>query len=90
MSIQKIILSAAAVLFLLAALFLYPSINRPISAEQSKYTGNENHNISLQEAMDLTEAFQVSASSDAVIAHYFGRKSLEETLSQPGCAGLRM
>jgi hypothetical protein len=90
MSIHRIILLAAAVLFLLAALFLYPSINRPISAEQSKYSGNENHNISLQEAMDLTEAFQVSASSDAVIAHYFGKKSLEEALTQPGCAGLRM
>jgi hypothetical protein len=90
MSIRTILISAAAVLFLLAALFLYPSINRPINAEQSKFTGNENHRITLQEAMDLTKAFQVSASSDAVIAHYFGKKALEEALTQPGCTGLRM
>jgi len=90
MSTRKIVLSAAAVLFILAALFIYPSINRPISAEQSKFTGNEDHKITLQEAMDLTKAFQVSASSDAVIAHYFGKKALEEALTQPGCTGLRM
>ncbi len=40
--------------------------------------------------MDLTKAFQVSASSNAVIAHYFGKKSLDEALAQPGCTGLRM
>jgi hypothetical protein len=90
MSIRKIFLPVALLLLAIALLLIYPSMNRPVSAEQSKYTGNEDHNISLQEAMEITKAFQVTASSETVIAHYFGKKALEEALAQPGCVGVRM
>lgn len=40
-------------------------------------------------AATLTNAHSVSVSSDAVLAHYFGKDVVEKTMKQPGCVGVR-
>jgi hypothetical protein len=90
MSYKKIFIAASILIVSAIALFIYPSINQPISAEQSKFSGHENHLITLTEAVGLTKAFQITTSSNEVLAHYFGSDALEKALAQPGCVGLRM
>jgi hypothetical protein len=87
---KKTILFAAILAITLCTLVVYPLINRPVSAEQTKYTGTENHFITLQEGVALTKAFRHSAPPNAVLAQYFGKNALEAALAQPGCVGLRM
>ena len=87
---KKVILCASILSLVLCTFIVYPLINRPVSAEQTKYTGTENHFITLQEGIALTKAFRHSAPSDAVLAQYYGKNALEATLAQPGCVGLRM
>jgi hypothetical protein len=86
----RVILFVSIIVLFVIAFFIYPSFDQSISAEQSKFTGNENHLISLTEAAGLTKAFRLSTTSDAVLAHYFGRNALESALSQSNCVGLRM
>jgi hypothetical protein len=55
------------------------------------YTGNENHDISLNEAADLTQRFRENLPIiDHTIAEYFGKSALEELLDQNGCVGIRI
>lgn len=90
MSIKRIIVATSILMVLAIALFIYPSIDRSISAEQSKYTGNEDHSISLPEAVGLTKAYRIASAPDAVLGHYFGKNAIAKALAQPGCVGIRM
>lgn len=55
------------------------------------YTGNENHEISLNEAAELTQRFRDNLPViDNTIAEYFGRSALEDLLSQNSCVGIRI
>ncbi len=55
------------------------------------YTGNENHEISLNEAAELTQRFRDNLPViDDTIAEYFGKSALEDLLSQYGCIGIRI
>jgi hypothetical protein len=88
---SKTILSAILILTVaMLSLFILPSTNQSITAEQSLYSGNENHSITLQEGAGLTKAYRMTASSNDVIAHYFGKNALKNALEQPGCVGLRL
>jgi hypothetical protein len=90
MSIRKIVVTTSILTVFAIALFIYPSIDQSISAEQSKFSGHEEHQIALPEATGLTKAFRLTTTSDAVLAQYFGKDALEKTLAQYGCVGLRM
>jgi hypothetical protein len=54
------------------------------------YTGNENHDITLQEAALLTEKFRSIFPQQAIIAEYFGKSAIESVLDQANCVGLRI
>ena len=54
------------------------------------FTGNENHDISLTEAAELTANYRASASAGATIAHYFGGSAISAILAQTGCVGIRI
>ena len=55
------------------------------------YTGNENHEISLNEAAELTQRFRDNLPViDITTAEYFGKSALEDLLSQNGCVGIRV
>ncbi len=55
------------------------------------YTGNENHEISLNEAAELTQRFRDNLPViDYTIAEYFGKSALDDLLSQQDCIGIRI
>jgi len=55
------------------------------------FTGNEEHDISLQEASDMTARYRDNQSEAYFIkAEYFGREAIESILSQENCVGIRI
>ncbi|MBI4429906.1 MAG: hypothetical protein HY562_12405 [Ignavibacteriales bacterium] len=54
-----------------------------------KYTGKENHMISLVEASILTRTYRESEERGAVKGNFFGRYIFERILAQDGCVGIR-
>ena len=55
------------------------------------FTGNENHEISLNEAAEMTQRFRDNLPViDNTIAEYFGKSALEDLLSQQDCIGIRV
>lgn len=54
------------------------------------YTGNENHDISLDAAAQMTKNFRDTVSTTATIALYFGKKAIQDILNQENCVGLRL
>jgi hypothetical protein len=90
MSTHKVIISLFIAVTVVGMILIIPSLDHPVSAEQSLYTGNENHDIPLQDAVGLTQAYRLAGSSESVLAHYFGKTAIEKALAQPGCVGVRM
>jgi hypothetical protein len=62
-------------------LFVYPSTDSLIQAGQSK---------SKQDVTPLVNIRQIAVSSNATIAHYFGKNVVEKIMKQSGCVGIRM
>ncbi len=54
-----------------------------------KFTGKEDHSITLEEASKLTSNFRNQAEPDQIIGGYFGREAVLDILLQEGCVGLR-
>lgn len=54
-----------------------------------KYTGKENHMISLVEASILTRTYREAVERGTIKGNFFGRKIFERILSQDGCVGIR-
>ena len=53
------------------------------------FTGNENHDITLNEAAEMTANYR-NANPGEVKGHYFGSAAIESVLSQTGCVGFRI
>lgn len=87
---QKILLPLFFLVSAIAVVLAILLINQPVGASQTKFTGHEDHYITLKEGIELTKAFRAEAPSNAVLAHYFGKDALQKALEQPGCVGLRM
>lgn len=81
MSIKKIVAIGSIFAVSIFMLFVYPSSSNLLNAGQSK---------SNQNATALTNAHRISVSSEAVIAHYFGKDVVDKVMKQPGCVGVRM
>jgi ABC-type dipeptide/oligopeptide/nickel transport system permease subunit len=90
MSIKKIVVTIAILSIFAIALFIYPSMNQSVRAEQVNFAGYKNQSISFQEAKGLIKTYERIAASDAVIAQYFGKDIVDKILAQPGCVGVRM
>ena len=54
------------------------------------FTGNEDHEISLSEAAQLTANYRDSAEPGSVKAGFFGKSAIEEILEQEKCVGIRI
>jgi hypothetical protein len=78
MSTKKIAVTISILTIWVIALFICPSINQSVNADQSNST-----------VVGLDNAYRITAESNAVLNHYFG-KDVEKTLKQPGCAEVRM
>jgi hypothetical protein len=90
MTLRRSILPLSIFIALISLLFISPSLDRPIGAEQTWYSGHEDHNITLHEGIELTKAYRVNSRGDIPLANYFGKDALSSVLAQPGCVGLRM
>ena len=90
MSTRKIITTILILSIFTIALFIYPSLNQSVRAEQVNYAGYKNQSISFQEAKGLLKTSERIAASDAVIAQYFGKDLVDKILAQPGCVSVRM
>jgi len=90
MSIKKIVVTVSILSIFAIALFIYPSMNQSVRAEQVNSAGYKNQSISFQDAKGSLKTYERIAASDAVIAQYFGKELVDKTLAQPGCVGVRM
>ncbi|MCX8056758.1 MAG: hypothetical protein N3F03_03995 [Ignavibacteria bacterium] len=54
------------------------------------FTGKEEHQISLEEAIKLIQNFRSKQKGEGIKAHYFGKEALMKLLEQEGCVGLRI
>lgn len=55
------------------------------------FTGNEDHDISLPDAAELTARYRDNQTSESYIkAEYFGRNAIEAILAQDDCVGIRI
>jgi len=90
MSTKKVVVTISILSIFAIALFIYPSMNQSVRAEQVNFTDYKNQNVSFQEATGLLKTHGRIAASDAVIAQYFGKNIVDKILAQPGCVGVRM
>ena len=63
-------------------------VNR-LAAQQKPYTGNENHVVSLDQAVKYIQNFAAKPEAPTVKGGYFGRNIFDKLLSQGGCVGIR-
>ena len=81
MSLKKIVLTISILLIIVIALFIYPSMNQSVKADQVSSTGYKNQIISFQDAMGILKTSERIAASDAVIAQYFGKDLVDKILA---------
>ncbi len=54
------------------------------------YTGEENHDISLAQASEMTKRYRENMTAEqTVIAEYFGKDAIMKILKQDHCVGIR-
>jgi len=54
------------------------------------FTGNEDHDISLSEASQLTASYRNSVAQGSIKAGFFGKSAIQEILEQEKCVGIRI
>lgn len=54
-----------------------------------EFTGNEDHNISLDDAARFTAAYR-NARGETFLGGFFGKDAIREILEQSNCAGIRI
>jgi hypothetical protein len=54
------------------------------------FTGEEQHEITLEEGSEYTRNYRRTAGRDAVLGGYFGREIIEKILNQKNCVGIRI
>jgi len=54
-----------------------------------KFTGKEDHSISLESASQWTKNFRTTAAKEAVLGGFFGKDAMETLLAQKGAVGFR-
>lgn len=54
------------------------------------FTGEEKHQIGLDEAAQLTAKYRQSEGTAAILGYFFSKAALGKVLEQDGCAGIRI
>jgi hypothetical protein len=81
-------LTAVALLSSLVTLLLVFGTSS-ISARQQQLTGNENHLITLDQAVKYIQNYTFSPAAPTIKGALFARSAFDKILSQPGCIGIR-
>jgi hypothetical protein len=82
------LIAVAAVSSLATLLIVFGTTNVGAS-QQDQLTGNENHVITLDQAVKLVQNYQTSPRVPSFKGGYFGRNIFDKILSQSGCVGVR-
>jgi hypothetical protein len=90
MSSNKLVAVISILSLFAIALFINPTTNQSVRAEQVKSLDFKSSSISTSDAKDIVKTFQRLNSSNAVAAQYFGKDKVDKILAQPGCVGVRM
>jgi len=59
------------------------------AARQQQYTGNEDHLITLEQAVKYVENFKSFPTTPSIKGAYFDRNAFDKILDQAGCVGIR-
>ena len=73
----------------LATLLIVFGTSNVGASQQDQLTGNENHVITLDQAVKLVQNYQTSPRVPSIKGGYFGRNIFDKILSQSGCVGVR-
>ena len=61
----------------------------PVRKNGLAFTGEENHSITLAEALNFVENYRKDKEANAIKGGFFGRELYEKILGQEGCVGIR-
>lgn len=53
------------------------------------FTGNEDHSITLEDAVQLTANYRKNAGEKAIKGGFFGKTVLKNIINQKGCVGIK-
>ena len=81
-------LMAVAIVSCVVTLFLVIGTNT-LGARPQQFNGNENHTITLDQAVKYINNFKNFPKTPTIKGAYFGRNIFDKILSQPGCIGIR-
>ncbi|MEE9555502.1 MAG: hypothetical protein V3W18_14545 [candidate division Zixibacteria bacterium] len=54
------------------------------------FSGNELHDISLNDASIITKAYRDSAGATAILGVFFGKTAISDIIGQKDCVGIRI
>jgi len=84
-----ITLFRAAIVCATLALLMGTGITGLDARQEKKYTGNEQHVVSLDVAARYVQNFTSKTTVPNIKGGYFGRNIFEQILAQPKCVGIR-
>lgn len=82
-------LGSMVVLVVAAALMLAIQTNDIQARQQSVYTGDGHHEISLDKAVQYIDNFRNHPTAPDIKGGFFGRSIFDKILAQEGCTGIR-
>ena len=82
-------LVVVALMSSLATLLVTLSVTSAGARQQQQFTGNENHVITLEQAVKLVQNHKTAPRVASIKGGYFGRSIFDKILSQSGCVGVR-
>jgi hypothetical protein len=82
-------LMAVAAVSSLATLLIVFGTSNVGASQQDQLTGNENHVITLDQAVKMVQNYQTFPRVPSIKGGYFGRNIFDKILSQSGCVGVR-
>lgn len=86
---KKLLVLVAVLLTVNLALFALDGLNSDAAVDGKQFTGTENHQVTLEEAMRFIEDFRAEANENEPLGGYFGSEAIKEVLAQDGVVGLR-
>ncbi len=81
-------LMAVAIVSCVVTLFLVLGTSS-LGARPPQYTGNENHIVTLDQAVKYIQNFKNFPATPSIKGAYFGRSAFDKILAQAGCIGIR-
>jgi hypothetical protein len=86
---RKLIVAALAVAVCVIAGGMFGTVTGKTPIQQQQFTGNEQHVISLSDAVRFIKNYRSNPKAPSIQGAYLGRNIFEKILAQPGCVGIR-